>query len=58
MADSCVMCRSGATRGRLKLPAEALNLMIGGSELDIDEVSGPIHISFCEYHWKNAEFLS
>jgi len=57
MADSCAMCRSGATRGSLKLPAEALNLMIGSSDLDIDEVSGPIHISFCEDHWEECQEL-
>lgn len=51
MVDTCSMCRSGATRGSLELPAEALNLMIGGSEVDVDDVSGPIHISFCEDHW-------
>jgi hypothetical protein len=31
--------------------------MIGGSELDIDEVSGPIHISFCEDHWEECRDL-
>lgn len=51
------MCRSGATRGSLELPAEALTLMIGGSELDVDEVSGPIHISFCDDHWAECRDL-
>lgn len=57
MVDSCAMCRSGATRGRLELPAEALNLMIGESEFDVDKVSGPIHISFCEDYWAECRDL-
>lgn len=57
MVENCAMCRGGATRGSLELPAEALNLMLGGSEMNIDEVSGPIHISFCEVHWDECREL-